>query len=209
MKKQAERRDEARTTQRPPLPVEDTRVADAWAREEARSSARARLRVEERRITNLAGGGKDNSKIQYISTRISASRASPQPTRARPGTFEWRYGRKHDALFEAGNLLARLWEKAGMTIASSANFLRGTASGYATDLPESRVVALDRLEGFYESLGKMAAIRLIDYCVLGKTAGDIARQNGVAERQMALVLNQHLRDCAIHFKLLGNSRSAG
>lgn len=196
-------------TQKPTLPIEDTRVAEAWARDDARSIAKSRLRLEERRMADMTDGGKDGSKVHYVSMRISASRATPQPVRARPGTFEWRYGRKHDALFEAGNLLARLWERAGMTIASSANFLRGTSSGYATDLSESRVIALDRLQGFYEGLGKMAAIRLIDYCVLGKTAGDIASQSGVGERQMALVLNQHLRDCAIHFKLLGNSRSAG
>lgn len=128
--------------------------------------------------------------------------------RTRPGTFEWRYGakRKHTALFLAGSHLAQLWERAGMTIASSANFMRGIASGYSSGLADGRADAMDRLRGFKKAMGEVAAQRLIDYCVIGLTAGEIAEKDGAEDRAMATVLHQNLRDCAKHFQFGADSR---
>lgn len=189
-------------------PIEDTRVADAWRREEARVAAWKRLSAEERRIQRLAvmGGGKEGAKTAVVKVRLSGERTDRMAIRSKPGTFEWRYGRnKQDALFHAGNHLAILWERAGMTIASSANFLRGTTSGYSTGLADGRAQALDKLDGFRDTMGHKPAERLIDYCVLGLTTAEIARKDGSKERDMAPVLHQHLRDCAVHFNLIGGN----
>ena len=93
-----------------------------------------------------------------------------------------------------------------MTIASSANFLRGTTSGYATGLADGRAQAIDDLDGFREAMGQKPSERLIDYCVLGLTTAEIARKDGAKERDMAPVLHQHLRDCARHFNFMGKQR---
>lgn len=155
----------------------------------------------ERRAASV---GHEGARTSRVKVKLSSSRTSYQTVRAKPGTFEWRYGRnKQDALFHAGNHLAILCERAGMTIASSANFLRGIASGYATGLADGRAQALDRLDGFRDAMGHKPAERLVDYCVLGLTTAEIARKDGAKERDMAPVLHQHLRDCASHFNFMG------
>jgi hypothetical protein len=98
-----------------------------------------------------------------------------------------------------------LWERAGIAVASSADFLRGTASGYATGISDGRVAAIDALRGTVEKLGHFAFERLMMYCVKGMTASDIARLERCSGREIGTVLNSDLRQCAIHFKLLGSS----
>ncbi|WP_459588592.1 hypothetical protein [Aliihoeflea sp. PC F10.4] len=167
----------------------------------ARKAAMAKRDKAEKKAARRGG---DGTVVETVEIKVSDNRKRQQSMRCRPGTFEWRYGRnKQGALFHAGNHLAILWERAGMTIASSANFLRGTSSGYATGLGDGRANAIDKLEGFREKLGELPASRLVDYCVAGLTGAEIARKHGTKERDMAPVLHQHLRDCAIHFGMLG------
>jgi hypothetical protein len=163
---------------------------------------------EPRAITRLKAldGGKEGAKVTTVKLRISGKRNDLQTIRAKPGTFEWRYGRnKQSALFHAGSHLAILWERAGLTIASSANFLRGTSSGYATGISDGRVAAVDRLDGFVVELGRQPAARLVDYCVGGMTSKEIARKHGATEREMASVLHHDLRACAAHFRFTGRA----
>ncbi|WP_312795572.1 hypothetical protein [Tianweitania sp.] len=166
----------------------------------------AKQRAEEdRRVRKLVAhdGGKEGARATVVRTKLSGGRSGKQIMRAKPGTFEWRYGRqKQDALFHAGSHLAQLWERAGIAIASSADFLRGTSSGYATGIGDGRVAALDKLEGFRAAMGIKASERLIDYCVIGLTSTEIAQKNSTKDRDMAPVLHQDLRDCASHFRFL-------
>ncbi|RWN47354.1 MAG: hypothetical protein EOS03_13475 [Mesorhizobium sp.] len=155
-----------------------------------------------------ADGGKAGAKVTSIKIRISGQRSESRAMRSAPGTFEWRYGRKkQDVLFHAGSHLARLWERAGIAMASSADFLRGTGSGYATGISDGRVAAIDRLDGFVKEMGRVPAGRLMDYCVEGLTTAQIAMKHGAKEREMAPVLHHDLRACAQHFNFLtGNQR---
>lgn len=167
----------------------------------ARKQAMKKTEIAERRAAAIGNDGRLTSLVRL---KVSPHRTIHRTVRARPGTFEWRYGRdSQGTLFHAGSHLAILWERAGMTIASSANFLRGISSGYATGLADSRAQAIDQLDHFHEAMGHGPAERLIDYCVLGLTTAEIARKDGSSERDMASVLNQHLRDCAKHFNLMG------
>lgn len=154
-----------------------------------------------------ADGGKAGAKMTSIKIRISGQRSETMAMRSRPGTFEWRYGRKkQDVHFHAGSHLAKLWERAGIAVASSANFLRGTGSGYATGISDGRVAAIDKLSGFVKEMGRAPAERLIDYCVAGLTTAEIARKHGAKEREMAPVLHHDLRACAQHFNFLTGNR---
>jgi hypothetical protein len=131
-----------------------------------------------------------------VSTRISNHRLDKHTIRCRPGSFEWRYAKRQSALFHAGNQFARLWETAGVTIASSANYLRGVKSGYHTGIPEGRLQAIQTLNGVVSELGRFSTERLIDYCVLGHTTAEIARRHEAVERDMAAVIDHDLRCCA-------------
>ncbi|TPM25697.1 hypothetical protein [Mesorhizobium sp. B2-3-4] len=154
-----------------------------------------------------ADGGKGGAKVTSVKIRISGKRSETMAMRSRPGTFEWRYGRKkQDVLFHAGSHLATLWERAGIALASSADFMRGTSSGYATEISDGRVAAIDKLDGFIKDMGRVPASRLIDYCVGGLTTAQIAMKHGAKEREMAPVLHHDLRACAQHFKFLGGNR---
>lgn len=171
---------------------------------EQTAARRAAMAKRERAERQAAAIGHDGAKTSRVKVKLSSDRVGYQTVRSKPGTFEWRYGRNQQgALFHAGNHLAILWERAGMTIASSANFLRGISSGYSTGLADSRANAIDRLDGFRDAMGQKPAERLIDYCVLGMTTAEIARKDGAKERDMAPVLHQHLRDCARHFNFMG------
>ncbi|TPM90627.1 hypothetical protein [Mesorhizobium sp. B2-1-3A] len=108
--------------------------------------------------------------------------------------------------FHAGSHLAVLWERAGIAVPSSANFLRGTGSGYATGISDGRVVAMDKLKGFAKEMGRAPADRLIDYCVAGLTTAQIAMKHGAKEREMAPVLHHDLRSCAEHFNFVTGRR---
>ncbi|MRX37044.1 hypothetical protein IG197_19980 [Aminobacter sp. SR38] len=108
-----------------------------------KAGEKSRLRTLKLKREN---GGKDGTRLTKVKVKISADCHERQELRSRPGTFEWRYGRnKQDALFHAG------WEQAGMAVASSADFLRGTRSGYAQGIAEGRVAALDKLQGVTSS----------------------------------------------------------
>lgn len=168
----------------------------------------ARKKADEKSSRRLArfrrdDGGKDGTRLTKVRVKISAERLERQIYRCRPGSFEWKYGRnKQDALFHAGSHLAILWERAGLTVASSADFLRGTKSGFAQGIAEGRIAALDKLNGFRDELGAVPSAQLLDYCVEGRTATEIAHKNGVKERDMTTILHHHLQVCAKHFAFM-------
>lgn len=133
----------------------------------------------------------------------SRSRTLTQTIRARPGTFSWRFGRDtQTALHHAGSHFAQLWEKAGIAVASSADFLRGVKSGYPQGISEARLVAMQKVAGIVTDLGRYSTERLIDYCVIGLTTAEIARKHGQKEREIAAVLHQDLRSLAFHLRYL-------
>jgi hypothetical protein len=203
------RREAARRAAKAAPPIEDTRVADVWLRQEARDRAAARKALEDRRVRRLQStdGGKEGAKTTAVKVRVSSIRTDRAIMRCRPGTFEWRYGRnKQGVEFHAGNHLAILWERAGMTIASSADFLRGTASGYPTGISDGRVAALDKLDGFKRRLGTAGAERMIDYCVSGLTTAEIAAKKYLEERTMNQVLRNDLWEVAAFFNFLPKRR---
>lgn len=150
-------------------------------------------------------GGKEGAQLIKVKVKISGDRSALRNVRCRTGTFEWRYGRKQSALFHAGNHFAVLWERAGVAIASSADFLRGTSSSYPTGIGDGRVAAIDALRGAVEKLGHFTFERLMMYCVEGRTATEIARMERCSGREIGTVLNNDLRQCAIHFKFLGHA----
>lgn len=185
--------------------IEDTRVRDVWARQEVRDRAAARKAVEDRKVKRLqeAGGGQEGARLASVRIKVSAYREERALMRCRPGSFEWRFGRnKQSVEFHAGSHLAILWERAGMTIASSANFLRGISAGYQGGISDGRVAALDKLEGFRQRLGTAGAERMIDYCVVGLTTAQIARKRGAEERAMNQVLRNDLWEVAALFDFL-------
>jgi hypothetical protein len=184
------------------------KVADRPKPGDKTAAAKARA-SEAKRVDRLmkSDGGKDGARVSRVKLRISAMREERAVMRCRPGTFEWQYGRdKQDMLFHAGSHLAILWERAGIAVASSADFLRGTASGYAIGISGARLAAIEKLKAFVVEVGRKVSERLIAYCVSGRTSTEIARMEGVAERDMPAVLRQDLRACAEHFKFLGKRR---
>jgi hypothetical protein len=85
----------------------------------ARQKAMETRAKAERKAAKIGHEGAVTSKVRVRDLQGQRARTLTQTIRCRPGTFEWRYGRnKQDALFHAGNHLAILWERAGMTIAS-------------------------------------------------------------------------------------------
>lgn len=177
---------------------------------EAYDRIKARQKANEQAIRRTAklirdDGGKDGARLIKVQTRISSGRTASHTMRCRTGTFEWRYGRKQGALFHAGNHFAILWERAGIAVTSSADFLRGTASGYPTGISDGRVAAIDALRGLVEKLGHYSFERLMMYCVDGRTATEIAKVEQCEGREIGMVLNNDLRQCAIHFKYLGKT----
>ncbi|RUU93333.1 hypothetical protein EOB59_03245 [Mesorhizobium sp. M7A.F.Ca.MR.176.00.0.0] len=200
MERKKKRFDDVPFSEKRPKPQSRRTTQEEWQKGRAKQPAAvAKLR--------RADGGKDGAKVTAVKIRISGRRSELQAIRCRPGTFEWRYGRKkQDALFYAGSHLAVLWERAGIAVASSANFLRGTGSGYATGISDGRVAAIDKLKGFVMVMGHAPSERLIDYCVTGLTTAQIAMKHGANEREMAPVLHHDLRVCAQHFNFLTGNR---
>lgn len=175
--------------------------------EQIEAERRARHKADDaarRHIAKLIreDGGKQGTKLTKVKVRISAERSERQTIRCRPGTFDWRYGRdKQDALFHAGNHFARLWEQAGTAAACSPSMEEASGAGWR-GMPDGRVAAIDVLNAASFELGRLPLSRLIDYCVNGLTSAEIARKHGQKERDMATVLHQDLRACAIHFLYL-------
>jgi hypothetical protein len=148
--------------------------------------------------------GYDGNVLVRVSTRITNHRVDKHTVRCKPGSFSWRYGRnKQSALYHAGNQFACLWEKAGIALASSVDFMRGTRSGHQTGIPESRLHAIQHLTDVVRELGRFSTERLIDYCVLGYTSTEMASRFQLTEREIAAALHQDLRSCAEVFRFQG------
>ncbi len=180
-------------------------VAEVKARVAADRKRRA---AEKRRLERLReiDGGKEGAKLSVVKLRLSANRDERVVMRAKPGTFEWLYGRdKQDALWHAGNHLAQLFERGGYAIASSADFLRGTKSG-PSGITGARLSAVQELEGFVREVGRKPSNRLMAYCGEGLTARQIASKEGIGEREAAVILRSDLMACAEHFNFIGAKR---
>lgn len=179
--------------------VSDEKAAEAYRKRRRSNDAKAE---REGRKLRAEDGGKEGALVTKVRLRVSGQRTATQQLRCRPGTFEWRYGReRQEALFHAGNQFAQLAERMGITVASSANFLRGTTSGYATSISEGRLEAMNKLYLVMKKLGHDQTDRLIEYCVRGQTTGEIAASYGFPEKSMAAVLDADLRSCAKWLKV--------
>ena len=90
--------------------------------------------------------GFDGMKVMTSTVRLSSARTERRSVRARPGTFEWRYGRKSAdaALYHAGCHFADLWERAGTAAAKSRDLTIVGTPGWR-GLPEGRAAALDEV----------------------------------------------------------------
>jgi hypothetical protein len=148
--------------------------------------------------------GFDGTKIMTSTVRLSSARTEKRSVRARPGTFEWRYGRKSAdaALYHAGCHFADLWERAGTAAAKSRDLTQVGTPGWR-GLPEGRAAALDAVGTATRELGRFATWRLMAYCVEGQTTAEIARRQDAPERDMAAVLHQDLKACAEWCKFVG------
>lgn len=143
--------------------------------------------------------GYDGAQEYDAPVRLSLTRVESRTIRCRPGTFEWRYGRKTSdgTLYHAGCHFAVLWERAGTAAAASPN-MEAEGHGAWKGLPDGRVAALDALRPIVGALGIQPKLRLIAYCVEGASISDIANLAGVPIRDMAAVLHQDLKALASH-----------
>jgi hypothetical protein len=183
-----------------------TDVFDGWDRHQ--HDLAVRMLLEQRHVSQPKPGARfDGAEIYSSTVRLSASRTEARAVRARPGTFEWRYGRKGSdaALYHAGNHLATLWERAGTAAARSPDLSMSTASGGWKGLPDGRASAMETLHRAIATFGQAPSARLTAYCVEGKTTSEIARAHGTTERNMAPVLHEDLRACATYFNFLGKT----
>lgn len=147
--------------------------------------------------------GFDGAKLTVSRIKIVGDNSIKRSIRARPGTFEWVYGRENanTALYHAGKHYAELWETAGTADARSPNLAAAGGGGWK-GMPDRRCEALSELNAAFKLLGEGPRQRLMLYCVNGKTAAEIASIYEIGDREMALVLKQDLRDCARHFRFL-------
>lgn len=147
--------------------------------------------------------GFEGRKLNVVQIRLTPTRTEPRTVRARPGDFHWRYNRDNanSALLHAGIKFAELWERAGIAAIGTPDMEGSNSAGWK-GLPDGRVQALDQLRGMMTEIGKLSSTRLSRYCVDGQTTGEIARQFGVRERDMAAVLDMDLRACAFHLHYL-------
>lgn len=135
--------------------------------------------------------------------RISGRRTETRFVRSMPGTFDWRYGRDTaDPLFLAGSHFAQLWERASHLSGGAIDI--GSAGGSMDwkGLPDGKCVAMETVGHAMREIGKQSSARLVDYCVLGLTSTQIARKHGIGDRDIAPVLHQDVRACAIHFRYM-------
>lgn len=148
--------------------------------------------------------GYDGAQEYSAPVRLSLTRVEQRTIRCRPGTFEWRYGRKtaDGTLYHAGCHFAVLYERAGTAAASSPD-LEGQGGGGAwKGLPDGRVAALDALNPINEKLGIEPRLRLIAYCVEGATVSELAILAGIPNRDMAAVIHQDITALAKHLHYL-------
>jgi hypothetical protein len=147
--------------------------------------------------------GFDGAEMITTRVKITATRWEGRPLRCRPGTFEWRYGRENadSSLYHAGIHFATLWEKAGTAAASSPDLGR-EGTGQWKGIPVTRLEAMQKIDAARQDVGKWGAARLVDYCVMGTPAPEIARKYKTDERAMAFILEADLKACAVHFGYL-------
>lgn len=161
-------------------------------------TAAAKLRAKREKEQQMEGF--DGAVMQKANVRLTATRYEVRSLRCRPGTFEWRYGRKtaDSALYHAGIKFADLWERAGTAAASSPD-LSFSGGGQWKGIPDARVMAMSEIDAARKDIGKWGTARLVDYCVMGTSVTDIARKYETEERAMSNILHQDLRACAMHF----------
>lgn len=147
--------------------------------------------------------GYDGAVEIETSVRITATRSESRSLRCRPGSFSWRYGRANAdaALYHAGIRFAELWEFAGTSSASSPD-LGAIGGGMWRGIQTSRLEAMDKIKAARLDIGKWGTARLVDYCVMGSIASDMATKYGYDERHMSIILNEDLRAAALHFEHL-------
>ena len=147
--------------------------------------------------------GYDGAVLSATQVRITPTRFETRAIRCRPGSFEWRYGRQtaETALYHAGIHFADLWERAGIAAVSSPG-LGEVGSGQWRGLPDGRAVAISEINDARRSLGRWSTARLVDYCVIGSTASEMAAKYQENERGMSHVLHSDLKACAEHFRYL-------
>lgn len=156
-----------------------------------------------RRVKAMPEAGFDGAVLSVADVRLSLARTENRVIRCRPGSFEWRYGRKSvDAsLYHAGVHFAALWERAGTASASSPD-LGAAGGGDWKGMPDGRLVAMDLIRLARNDIGKWGTCRLVDYCVMGTTVAEMAVKYEADERAMAHTLMMDLRACATHFRFL-------
>lgn len=152
----------------------------------------------------LPPAGCEGARVATVDIRLTGKRKDKRTIRARPGTFEWVFGRRTAdiALYHAGTHFARLWEAAGIADARSPNYEGASGGGSLKGVSDRRCEAFSDLNEAVRKLGEAPTQRLTHYCVYGRTASEIANMLGVGDRELALVLKQDLRDCALHFRFL-------
>lgn len=204
MNKKRTMRAAARKSRSEAPPIEDTRVSEIWARGDIRAKVAKRKGIEAKEMAKAreADGYKDGAVLSDTKVRLTATRHETRSIRCRPGTFEWRYGRSGDsALYHAGIRFAELWEIAGAASASSPD-MESAGGGQWKGLPNGRAMAMDKIRLLRADIGKWSTARLVDYCVMGSTASEMARKYETDERAMAHVLYMDLRACAEHCRFL-------
>lgn len=129
--------------------------------------------------------------------RLSLTRVESRTIRCRPGTFEWRYGRKtaDGALYHAGCHYAVLYERAGTAAASSPG-METNGRGAWKGLPDGRVAAIDALKPINDTLGSDQRLRLVAYCVEGLSVSEIALWAGDPVRDTAAVIHSDIKALA-------------
>jgi len=147
--------------------------------------------------------GYDGAVLVDVEVNVSHTRRTSRQMRCRPGSFEWRYGRKHadTALYHAGVTYATLWETAGTADDRSPN-LAAVGGGAWKGLPDARMAALDELRVAFAKLGQLPTSRLTAYCVRGETVAEMAKAFDIPGRDMAAVVHMDLTACALHFRFL-------
>ena len=144
--------------------------------------------------------GYDGSVLGSANVRLTATRSEERGFRCRPGSFEWRYGRKSadSALYHAGIKFADLWERAGTASASSPD-MDFSGGGQWKGIPDGRIYAMSLIQEARKDIGKWGTARLVDYCVMGSTVSEMSAKYESDERAMGFVLYEDLRACANHF----------
>jgi hypothetical protein len=138
--------------------------------------------------------GYDGAEEYLAPVRVTMTRVDTRTIRCRPGTFEWRYGRKtaDGTLYHAGCQYAVLYERAGTAAASSPDMESQGGGGAWKGLPDGRVAALDALKPINAKLDDRRRLRITAYCVEGLSVSDIAQWHGVPARDMAALIHEDM-----------------